>query len=220
MRIPRAGIKLSAQAALEIRGAAVLIGAWAMTDTAYPGDVDRLRQVVFDAAIRELAGKKVSHFTLAGVAERAGIPVQHVMDVWPNTPDLMAAALRAYAERNLPILDTGTLRGDLLAYARSCAKTVNTADGRRVLDSLIVRPTDWEMPGPRATFLEARNSRIGIIIARAVARGDCPPDIDAVRFIDQLSIGLCLPVLWYDRDVTDEDCVYVVDLLLNGILPH
>lgn len=191
-----------------------------MTDTAYPSDVDRLRQVVLDAAIKELAGKKVSHFTLAGVAERAGFPMQRVMEFWPNTPDLMAAALRAYAERNLPIPDTGTLRGDLLTYARSYAATVNTAEGRRVLDSLIVRPTDWEMPGSRARFLESRSSRIGLIITRAVTRGECPPDTDAARFIDQLGLGLCLPVLWYDRKVTDEDCVYVVDLLLNGIMPR
>lgn len=188
-----------------------------MTDTAYPRDLDHLRDAILDAAIQELAGKKVSHFTLEGVAARAGVPVPVVRDIWANTPDLMAAALRAFAERKLPIPDTGTLRGDLLAYARSYAATVNTAEGRRVLDSLIVRPTDWEMPGPRTTFLESRISRIGLIIARAVQRGECSPDIDAARFIDQLGIGLCLPVLWYDREVTDEDCEYVVDLLLNGI---
>ena len=188
-----------------------------MADTAYPSDVDHMRDVILDAAIQELTGKKVSHFTLEGVADRAAVPVRAVRDVWANTPDLLTAALRAFAERRLPIPDTGTLRGDLLAYARSYSATVNTPEGRRVLDSLIVRPTDWEMPGARATFLESRISRIGVIITRAVERGECPPDTDAARFIDQLGLGLCLPVLWCDRPVTDEDCEYVVDLLLNGI---
>lgn len=188
-----------------------------MTDTAHPGDVDRLRHVILDAAVAELAGKKVSNFTLEGVATRADISARTVKAIWPNTPELLAAALRAYGERKLPIPDTGTLRGDLFAFARSCAAALNTPEGRRVLDSLMVRPTDWEMPGPRATLMEARASRIGAIITRAVERQECTPDVDVPRFIDQLIIGLSLPLLWYDRMVTDEDCEYIVDLLLNGI---
>lgn len=191
-----------------------------MNDSAHHHDLDHVRGAILVAAVRELAEKKVSNFTLEGVATRAGVPVRVVREAWPNTPDLMAATLRAYGERKLPIPDTGSLRGDLLAYARSYAATVNTPEGRRVLDSLIVRPTDWEMPGPRATFLESRVSRIGVIIARAIERGECSPDTDAARFIDQLGLGLCLPVLWYDRPVTDQDCEYAVDLLLNGIAPR
>lgn len=191
-----------------------------MTGTSGFSDLGGVRNAVLDAAIRELAGKKISSFTLEGVAARAGVPLADVKDIWANTPDLLAASLRAYGERKLPIPDTGTLRGDLLAFAKSYAAAVNTLEGRRVLDSLIVRPTDWEMPGPRTTFMESRVSRIGVIIARAVERNECAPDTDAARFIDQLGLGLCLPVLWYDRPVTDEDCEYVVDLLLKGLTPR
>lgn len=192
----------------------------AVTDTTHPRDLDGLRDAVLDAAVLELAGRKVAHFSLEGVARRAGVPVRTVRDLWPNTPDLLAATLRAYGERTLPIPDTGSLRGDLLEYSRSYAAAVNTPEGRRVLDALMIHPTDWEMPGPRSTWLEARMSRVGVMIARAIERGECTPDIDAARIIDHLGLGLCLPVLWYDRSITDEDCLYVVDMILYGITPR
>lgn len=181
---------------------------------------EQVRDAVLEAAVRELAGRKLAGFTLDGVADRAGLPVHVVRDLWPNAPDLLAATLRAYGERNFPVPDTGSLRGDLLAYSRAFAATLNTPEGRRLLDSLIVRPTDWEMPGPRSNFMESRVSRIGVIISRAIERDECPPGTDPARLIDHLGMGICLPVLWYDRAVTDEDCEYVVDLLLNGITPR
>jgi hypothetical protein len=105
-----------------------------MTGTSDSRDLDCVRDKVLDAAIQELTGKKISSFTLEGVAARAAVPSDDVRGIWANTPELLAASLRAYGQRNLPIPDTGTLRGDLLAFARSYAATVNTSEGRRVLD--------------------------------------------------------------------------------------
>lgn len=173
---------------------------------------------ILDAALAELAAKRIGAFTLDGVAARMGVSSQAIQQIWPNTPDLLSAALRAFAERNIPIPDTGTLRGDLLGFARSYAQTVNTPVGRRVLDAVIVKPGDWELDGSRAVFLDDRVSRFTPVFERAVARGECHGELDPALTIDLLGIGLCLPVLYYDKPVTDEHCVYVVDTLLHGIV--
>ena len=175
------------------------------------------REYVLDAALAELAVKRISSFTLDGVAARMGLPAQVIQQMWPSTPELLSATLRVFAQRNIPIPDTGSLRGDLLGFARSYAVTVNSPVGRRVLDAVIVKPGDWELDGSRAVFLDNRISRFATVFERAVARGECPPGVDAALAIDMLGISLCLPVLYYDKPVTEEHCVFVVDTLLHGI---
>lgn len=175
------------------------------------------KQRVLDAALDEFLVTGVGGFTLDGVAARSGVDKHAIRQVWPNTPALFTAALRMFGDRHMPIPDTGTLGGDLLEYARSYARTVNSSTGRRMLDAIIVKRKDWDLTESRATFLTGRESRIGVIVQRGIERGECPPDTDPALTIDMLGIGLCIPVLFYDSPVTDEHCRYVVATLLHGI---
>jgi len=174
------------------------------------------RRRVLDAALAELATTNAGSFTMAAVAERAGLEVRAVKDIWANTPALITAALMAYAARNMPVPDTGSLREDLVGYAKSFAAAVNAPTGRRLLDAVIATPTDWDVSGWRYSFFVARRQRVAPLLQRAIERGDCPPDVDPVRIMDLLTAGLCSPLQFYDRPITDEDCEDVVDLLLNG----
>jgi len=176
-----------------------------------------LRRRVLDAALAELATTNAGSFTMAAVAQRARLEVRVVKDMWANKPGLITAALMAYAEQNMPMPDTGSLREDLVGYAKSFATAVNSPTGRRLLDAVIATPKDWDVSGWRYSFFVARRQRVAPILQRAIERGDCPPDVDAVRIMDLLTAGLCSPLQFYDRPTTDEDCEHVVDLLLNGI---
>lgn len=176
-----------------------------------------VRERVLDAAIAELAATNVGSFTMAGVARRAGIELGPVKDRWANTPELLTAALMSYAAKNMRMPNTGSLREDLLSYAKSFAVAVNSPTGRRLLNAIIATPRDWDVSGWRSSFLAGRRQRAAPVLRRAIERGDCPPDIDPVRIMDVLAAALCSPLQFYDRPVTDEDCEDVVDLLLNGI---
>ena len=178
------------------------------------------RQRVLDAALAELATTNAGSFTMAAVAQRAALEVQVVKDMFANTPELISAALMAYAGRTMPVPDTGSLREDLVGYAKGFASAVNSPTGRRLLDAVIATPKDWDVSGWRSAFFEARRQRVAPLLQRAIERGDCPPDIDPVRIIDVLTAGLCSPLQFYDRPITGEDCEAVVDLLLNGIRRH
>lgn len=185
-----------------------------MSDRPEPGDAER--QAILEAAVAELAARNVSAFTLDGVAARAGVDVVTVKQIWANTPELFAATLKTFARRNIAVPDSGSLRGDLIAYAQSLAGIVNAPLGRRVLDSLLVRARDWELTGSRSRYLESREY-LGWIIERGIERGECPADVDAFRVMDLLGLGVCIPVLYYDRPITDEHCAFVVDTILGGI---
>ena len=180
-----------------------------------------LRQVdcelILDTAIAELVARNLSGFSLRGVAARAGLPEVAIKQIWHNTPQLLNAALLAFGERHIPVPDTGTLRGDLLQYAKSYADSVNTAVGRRLMEVLLMRTNDWDPAGCRAAYLSGRHDRLAVMIARGVERGECRPGTDPARVVDLLAACLCSPVMFHDRQITDEDCHYVVNLLMDGL---
>lgn len=180
-------------------------------------DVD-LREQILDAALTELTAKSIDAFSLEGVAARAGVDPLTVRQFWPSTPEIYTAALIAYGERYMPIPDTGTLRGDLLEFSRSYAAAINSPQGHRVLEAVVISRSDWDVPGSRETFRDARPSRLAPMIERAVQRGECRVDIDAVLVTDLLSSSLCTPVLFYGQQLSDDYAERVVDVLLNGIL--
>ena len=184
-------------------------------------DADRRhREQVLDAAVAELIAKSIAAFTLEGVATRAGIPVDHVRRIWPNSPGLLTDALVHFGARHLPVPDTGNFRDDLLAYAKTYAAVLNSPNGRRLVDAVIVKPQDWDLSATRPALLQKRYLSVAVMIERAVQRGECVADVDAVRVIDMIGIWLGLPILFYDRPVDDEDCEFVIDTLLNGIRPR
>lgn len=176
------------------------------------------RDLILDAAIDELRINNLATFTIEKVAVRAGVEPHAVRQLWPSTPDLFVATMTSYTAQHLPgVLDTGTLYGDLLLYANGYAAMVNTSTGRRILDSLIVRPTDWDLAGTREAYFKSRHEWASEIVARGINRGECAPATDPSRTIDVLTMMVCLPVLVYDRPVTPEDCEYAVQLVLRGI---
>lgn len=177
-----------------------------------------MRELILGAALDELKGVNAAAFTLEKVAARAGVAASDIRELWPNTPELFTATIASYTARHLPFVpDTGTLNGDLLLYATSYADMVNTPTGRRLLDSLIVRPSDWDVAGSREAYFKSRHGWAAAIVERGIERGECSPATDAGRTIDTLTLTVCLPVLIYDRPITPDDCEYAVELVLRGI---
>lgn len=188
-----------------------------MTET---GDLRRTvpgRQQILDAALAELATAHIDGFTLEKVAARAGVDVLAVKQLWPNTPEILVAALTEFGDRYVPMPDTGSLRDDLLHFAKCYAETMNSPLGRRLVDAIIVRPKDWDVADSRSSLVNGRNNRAIAIMRRGIERGECAPDTDPVRTADLIGAGLSLPVMLYDRPITDEHCVFIVDTVLNGV---
>lgn len=179
-----------------------------------------MEERVLDAALAELAVRSVADFRMSAVAARAGVDERTLLQWWPNSNELLAAALMAFGARHLRVPDTGTLYGDLLAYAKGWAVMVDSPLGRRLLDAVIVRPQDWDLTDARRPFLARRGRRMAEIVARGVERGECRADVDPAKLIDLIAFGICLPVLFYDRYVTADDCEYVVNLVVHGVRPR
>lgn len=85
-----------------------------------------LDQALLDAAWDELLEKGYENLTMESVAERASTSRPVIARRWADRPSLARAAIRHWHEHNpLATPDTGSLRGDLLAYLED--KSTNRA---------------------------------------------------------------------------------------------
>jgi AcrR family transcriptional regulator len=86
-----------------------------------------LEEALLTAAWDELIESGYESLTLESVAARAMTSRPVIARRWNNRRDLVIAAVRHWAEHNrLPVPDTGSLRGDLLAYLEE--KSVQRAE--------------------------------------------------------------------------------------------
>jgi AcrR family transcriptional regulator len=77
---------------------------------------EELEAALLEAAWEELVAVGFAKLTMESVAARARTGVAVLYRRWPRKDDLVLAAMRHYGQtRPVPIPDTGSLRGDMLA---------------------------------------------------------------------------------------------------------
>src|SRR5580693_4679657 len=81
----------------------------------------RVRQSVLDATLTVLSEEGVDKLTVADIAERSGVHETSIRRRWGTKENLICDALLNYSEVHLPIPDTGSIRGDLGAFASELA---------------------------------------------------------------------------------------------------
>jgi AcrR family transcriptional regulator len=87
-----------------------------------------LEDAILDAAWDELAALGYAQVTMAGVAARAGTNKAALYRRWPNRAELLTAAIgrRVVPLAALPV-DTGSLRGDVIAVLQAMNRRIQAA---------------------------------------------------------------------------------------------
>ncbi|MDJ1132160.1 TetR/AcrR family transcriptional regulator [Streptomyces iconiensis] len=141
----------------------------------------RVRTAVHQAVSALVAERGYGNFTVGDVAARAGVADTSIYRRWGTlealTKDVALAGLTAQS----PIPDTGSLEGDLRAYAAHVARDITGPEGPAVLRLVIALSTAGE-DGMRARddFLAERTRQMEVMLDRARARDEPTPDVLAV----------------------------------------
>jgi AcrR family transcriptional regulator len=176
---------------------------------------------IFAAVLKLLPEIGYERMTIDAVATRARVSKATIYRRWPGKPQMVADALRHQKfEVHVPV-DTGSLRGDLLAMLRAAAR-ICTTDISLVLAVVFAMGSNPELARlMRNHVLPASRMESDGIIDRAVARGEIAPD-DSVR---EVFPGLA-PALLTSRlvaeglPIDDEYLQCVVDHVLLPVLKH
>ncbi|MGV9212395.1 TetR/AcrR family transcriptional regulator [Micromonospora sp. RB23] len=155
---------------------------------------DEITTAIRRALMQELAAVGYGRLSIEAVARRAGVSKTAVYRRWNSKLDLVVEIVAAAAHGKLPVLDTGTLRGDLALLFQAVAHALRHPLASQIIPDLLAEAA--RNPAIDETLrqvLRARQQEIGgRLIARAVQRGELPADTDPDAAVD-LIVG---PLYW------------------------
>jgi len=156
--------------------------------------------------------------TIEATAARAQVGKTTIYRRWKSKGLLVVDLLADIIELG-PMPDTGTTRGDLMAFLHVVVNNLRDPLVAQAIPGLANDlPTDEELSSAfRTRIVGPKLERVTTIMARAAERGEVPEDVDCVLVTDML-LG---PVLWRsmltEQPLNDEALGRIVDHVLTGI---
>ncbi len=146
-----------------------------------PGLVDR----VLDAAIDLYAETGWAGFSFEAVARRASVGKASLYARWPTRGALLA---QMFETRWLTVgrIDTGSLRGDLMALAHMLFETATSARGGVARWIAMDADLYADVRAVAAPYKEATVRQGRAIVRRAIARGEVDPAVNPGLLMDLL----------------------------------
>ncbi|MEV2221860.1 TetR/AcrR family transcriptional regulator [Nocardia vinacea] len=164
--------------------------------------------------LREVGYEALSMDTLAA---RAHCSKATLYRMWPNKPRLIAAALRATGPTDAKDIDTGSLRGDLVAMAE---RFVPRAQPDTALIAALNHAvlTDPDLAATlRTVLLEPDTADLARFIDRAVERGELPTRPPAAELLSPFFFGVFVTRPVFDGSFADTD--YLIRFIDDIALP-
>ena len=172
---------------------------------------------ICDAAIALLLEVGYDRMSMDAVAARARASKATIYRRWPGKQELVLDAVRARGPGLVVPEDTGSLRGDLVA-TYSAARHGAAADDADLIAGVLraMRSTPELADCVRTQVVESKCDVSRQLVARAVDRGELPPDTDPLLLHEVASALWFHRVLVVGAPVDDAFIAHVVD---DVILP-
>jgi AcrR family transcriptional regulator len=149
-----------------------------------PRDPQR-RRAILDAAMALIAEVGYDRMTVDAIAARSGVSKPTLYRRWPHgKPELVADAIRERHAERVPMPDTGSLRGDLLALIE--AQTGKLLDEVHLACGLVtqLRASEELAAVMRDHVIAAERARYETLLERARERGELPAGRISPLFAD------------------------------------
>ena len=132
----------------------------------------RVRQQVLEATLA-LLREQGDAFSIPQVAARSGVHDATIYRRWGTRDALIVDAIRSHLGATVPVPDTGSLAGDLTAFLQHSVAFLASPLGTQLVRATIGAESP-AVENPRATYWPQRLEEIGVMVERAVARGELP----------------------------------------------
>jgi AcrR family transcriptional regulator len=176
-----------------------------------------VRRAVLDATLDVLRADGLDRLTVGAVATRAGVHETSIYRRWGTRENLMIDALLGYAEQELPVPDTGSVRGDLRTFATSVAAYLVTPLGTALLRARASTGVDPAVDDARARYWQTRYELASAIVLRAINRGELPDGTDHSLVLELLVAPMHFKVLLTQEPLEPALPGRLVDAILDGV---
>lgn len=171
---------------------------------------------ILAATLRILQEQGYGGLTIEGVAASAGVSRPTIYRRWPSKPALVVAALVQSARLAVPVLDTGSLRRDLIAVQRRQVDLMNAPDARRVTAGLIADlATDPELAETYVSqYLAPRRAAVWQVLQRGVDRNELDAGVDFAFVYDLLVGPLFMRAVVWGQPLAPDAAEKTADVIL------
>jgi AcrR family transcriptional regulator len=176
----------------------------------------RVREAVLRATLDALLAGGADDLTIRDVAQRAGVHETSVYRRWGTRANLILDAVLGEVQAAVPVPDTGSLRGDLLALLSAIAAFITTPLGQ-VLLRLALRDDLPEDRDVRQRFWAERFTTGRTVLQRAQERGELRPGTNSQLTIETLLGALYVRLLLTREPIDDALIEQLAELMLAGI---
>lgn len=156
---------------------------------------EELEQRILAAVGAVLAETGYEGVTFEEVARRSGAAKASLYRRWKTRREMVIAALKAGPARRdgADAIDTGSLRGDLLALCRRLDRTMRSADSRTAMLLLQAGLEDPELCEAIEVSTGPTGARLPRpVIDAAIARGELPEGVDPFPYEEIVGAALLL----------------------------
>jgi AcrR family transcriptional regulator len=177
----------------------------------------RITAAVRAATMAALLEHGFAGMQMEDIAARAGVNKSTLYRRWGSRERLLADALAASSGQQVPIPDTGSLRGDLQALALRVRDAVVAPSTRVLMTALAAGREGDDLAGVGRDFWEHRLAAARPIVERAVARGELPRDSEPDELIVRVVGPIWFAVFGPGHPVDDAFVVRTIDIVIRGL---
>ena len=175
-----------------------------------------MRSAVLAATLEVLSENGPAAFTVAEVAQRAGVHETSIYRRWGTRERLALEAMSELSAELIPIPDKGSLREDLAALGHELVEYVDSPLGKALTRTMANSDDDEEAAKARARFWNSRFTECNLIVDRAVARGELPSSIDGRMLLEVFVAPIHFRLLLTREAVTTELLDVLADVAITG----
>jgi AcrR family transcriptional regulator len=154
---------------------------------------------------------------VAEVAARVGVPESTIYRHWKSREELLVETVMAHMHETIPLPDTGSFRTDLRIFLRESAGFLESPEGRLLTRSMFAT-MKHEDSKVRQVYWMTRFSHTGIMIQRAIERGEIAPEVNPTMVMTALIGALYVRMLVLDATLDTPFLEQLAQMILEGVI--
>ncbi len=170
------------------------------------GRTARVVAAVHAATLELLDERGYEQMEIPEIAERAQVYKTSIYRRWPSKMELVLDVALARLGTEVPMLDTGTLVGDLIALLSKINAMLATPFARGLLRALMaLNESNEDVQKAQTIFWDTRFASSKVIVERAIGRGELPADTCARHLVECAAAPLFYRTLVTGEAISNED---------------
>jgi AcrR family transcriptional regulator len=176
------------------------------------------RRRILKAALDLMDESGFDRVTVEAIAGRAVASKATVYRWWPNKAAVVIEAFREATAPELPLHDTGSLRGDLTTQMRNFARVLSGQGGRMLRSFIVAARSDPEVDAAfRSIWSDPRRAEAKEMLRLKQAGGQLRRDADLDLVIDSLYGPLYYRFLVKNEPPSQKYAEALADLVIQGL---